>query len=229
MTKNLMMCFEMLTQLQEASQEGDDALALITGPAGLGKTTSAAWLFVKADGVLVTCDDVDEEFSILRKLCKELGVAPKHGVAKTLELVKAEVTALGKPIFIDEADYIASKKKVLETIRSIHDAARVPILLIGYEKLPTKTKALPQFRSRIGGHVKLQNADKDDTKLMASLVEGVTIHDDLLDALLADTKGNFRDIRTGLKRIEKLALTNDVAEMTLAKWPADMDFYFKGI
>lgn len=227
-TKNLIASYELLSQLEAAAQEGTPAMGLITGNAGLGKTTSAAWLFGKADGVLVDCDLIDDAASILRKLCREYGLTPPHGKTRMLNAVKTQAQEVGKPIFFDESDYIARNVSVLETIRSIYDFAQVPMLLIGYEKLPQITKTMPQLRSRVGGHIKLIPADMEDAKLMASLAS-VCVEDDLLSALLEDTAGNFRDIRTGLSNIEKLAQANSLESISLAQWPSKKDFYFKGI
>lgn len=228
MTKNMLAAYDLLGQLEMAAEEETPAMGLITGNPGLGKTTSAAWLFVKADGVLVTCDKVDTEASILRKLCREYGIQPPHGRTKLLDAVREQANRIGKPIFFDEADYISKKEDVLETIRGIYDSANVPMLLIGYAKLPTIMKTMPQLRGRIGGHVQLAPADMEDINLMATLAD-VHVKDDLLKVLLQDTGGNFRDIRTGLSRIEKFAQTNDMKEISLDQWPDDEDFYFKGI
>lgn len=227
MTKNLLAAHDAYESIQQAADEGTPAMGMLSGKAGLGKTTAGAWLFVNAEGVLIRCLKADSLSTFLERLAIELGLEKRQRRADMINFIVKELAITGKPLFIDEADYLASNADVLETIRDIYDLSNVPIILIGYEQLPIKIKRLPQLHSRISQHVEFKPADTDDIATMArDLVEHTTIEEDLLEALLVKSKGNFRRITVGLGTIEKFAKSNDLKTINLDQY-AERDFFPK--
>lgn len=226
-TKNVMAAFDAYQTVEQAAIEGSPAMALFSGQAGLGKTTAGAFLFGHADGVLVRCLKSDTMGTLLETLAQELGLDKRQRKADMIKFIVKELSLTGRPVFIDEADYLADKTEVLETIRDIYDLAQVPIILIGYEHLPKKIKRLPQLFSRISQHVKFQKADFEDIRIMASgLVEHTIIEDDLLLELLTEARGNLRLITTGLASVEKFAKSNGLNSITAMQW-AERQFFPK--
>ena len=163
-TKNVMAAFDAYQTVEQAAQEGSPAMALFSGQAGLGKTTAGAFLFVQADGILVRCLKSDTMGTLLERLAQDLGLDKRQRKADMINFIVRELALTGKPLFIDEADYLADKTEVLETIRDIYDLSGVPIVLIGYEHLPKKIKRLPQLFGRISQHVQSQKADEEDIR-----------------------------------------------------------------
>ena len=214
-----MAAFDAYQTVEQAAQEGSPAMALFSGQAGLGKTTAGAFLFVQADGILVRCLKSDTMGTLLERLAQDLGLDKRQRKADMINFIVRELALTGKPLFIDEADYLADKTEVLETIRDIYDLSGVPIVLIGYEHLPKKIKRLPQLFGRISQHVQFQKADEEDISIMASeLVEHTVIAPDLLQELLDASKGNFRRITTGLASIEKFAKSNSLNTIDADQW-----------
>lgn len=224
-TKNVLAALEAYQIIEQAAAENAPAMGMFSGPAGFGKTTAGAYLFVAADGVLLRCLRSDTISTFLERLAMELGLEKRQRKADMINFIVKELAMTNKPLFIDEADYLADKTEVLETIRDIYDLSGVPIILIGYEHLPKKVKRLEQLHSRISQHVAFQKADMQDVQIMAKqLVEEVTIADDLLSELLVQAQGNLRRITTGLATIEKLARSNGLKIINQNKW-ADRPFF----
>jgi DNA transposition AAA+ family ATPase len=218
-TKNIIAAFDAYQNIATAAEEGTPAIGLFSGEQGLGKTTAGAWLFSHADGILVRCLKADSLGTFLERLAADLGLEYRQRRADMLNYIVKELALTNKPVFIDEADYIADKIQVLETIRDIYDLANVPIILIGYEQLPKKVKRLPQLHSRISQHVEFKKADFEDIETMASeLVEKCEIAEDLLRHLLTKADGNFRRIHVGLGNIEKFCLSNSLQNIELSQW-----------
>lgn len=220
-TQNVLAAFDAYQNIVQAAREGTPAMGMFSGKAGLGKTTAGSWLFVHADGVLVRCLKADTLGTFLERLALELGLETRQRRADMLNFIVKELALNDRPLFIDEADYLAEKTEVLETIRDIYDLANVPIILIGYEHLPKKVKRLPQLLSRISQHVQFQPADFGDIQIMAnSLVEDVKIAPCLLQELLTRSKGNFRRLTVGLVTIEKFSKANNLQNITSEQWAA---------
>lgn len=218
-TKNVLAAFDAYQHLSEAALNNTPSIAMFTGPAGLGKTTAGSYLFVQADGILVRCLKSDTLGTFLERLAQELGLEQRQRKADMLKFIVHELAITGKPLFIDECDYIAERQDVLETIRDIYDLANVPIILIGYNQLPKKVKRLEQLYSRISQHIEFQPADMDDITTMASeLVTDTQIAHCLLAELLKESKGNFRRIHTGLNTIEAFARSNGLPGITASQW-----------
>jgi DNA transposition AAA+ family ATPase len=220
-TKNILNAYDAFATILSAASEGIPAMGMFTGKAGLGKTTAGAWLFCQADGILVRCLKADTLGTFLERLATDLGLDRRQRQADMIDFIVKELALAGKPLFIDEADYLADKFNILETIRDIYDLANVPIILIGYEELPRKLKRLPQLHSRISQHVEFKPADFEDTKEMATqLLERCALEDDLLKQIQTDEKGNFRRITTTLSHIEKFCHVNNLATLNASQWAA---------
>ncbi|WP_166838673.1 AAA family ATPase [Rheinheimera pleomorphica] len=218
-TKNVLAAFDAYQHLHEASLNQTPCIGMFTGLAGLGKSTAGGYLFTQADGILVRCLKSDTLGTFLERLAQELGLEQRQRKADMLKFIVHELAYTGKPLFIDECDYIADNHDVLETIRDIYDMANLPIILIGYNQLPKKVKRLEQLYSRISQHIEFQPADMDDITTMANeLVTDTKIATDLLAELLQESKGNFRRIHTGLNTIEAFARTNGLESINASQW-----------
>jgi DNA transposition AAA+ family ATPase len=229
-TKNILKAYDAYQTIASAAANGIPAMGMFSGVAGLGKTTAGAWLFTEADGILVRCLKADTLGTFLERLAIDLGLDIRQRKADMINYIVRELAQTNKPLFIDEADYLAEKFNVLETIRDIYDLANVPIILIGYAELPKKLKRLPQLHSRISQHVEFLPADADDLKIMATeLLEGCVIESDLQQQLLRESKGNFRRITVGLSSIEKFCHVNDINSISAQQWANNPFFPKSGL
>lgn len=225
LTKNVIASLDAYQYIEQAALDGSPAIAMFTGDAGLGKSKAGEYLFIETDGLLVRCCRADTHGTLLQKLADELGLEGRQSKKIMQDFIVSELASLGKPLFIDEADYLVNKIDVLEGIRDIYDMANVPIILIGYAQLPRKVKRLPQLVSRIAQHVEFKPADMDDIITMSdSLLQHTHIEQSLLNDLLITSKGNFRRIHTGLTTIERFAKANNLASINATQW-AERQFF----
>ncbi len=219
-----------LRRLQAAYQELEqrqyaEGLALVYGAPGLGKTTAACKLFVEKRGILVTAKPGWRQRALLRDLLKEIGADPPScSNAEMLDKVIWAVSDAQRPLFVDEADFLFEDKKTLETLRVIHDASGVPIVLIGMAGVPGRTginrrfERFPQLADRISQWVEFYPCDLDDAALIADSCCAVQVEMDLLKALLTETKGNVRLIRQQLDKIQRFAKFKELRVVGLAAW-----------
>ncbi|MEW6708280.1 MAG: ATP-binding protein [Candidatus Riflebacteria bacterium] len=198
---------------------GTPGIGLIFGKSGLGKTTATAWFVNQCNGVYVRALSTWTSSAMLQEILKELDTAPTKLRASSMVRQIAEILRLtGRPLFLDEFDYIVEDKKMTETLRDIHDLSSVPIVLVGMDGVRQKVQVRDQFVNRIAQWVEFQSADLEDCTMLAKELCEVKIHPDLLRRLFEASKGVIRLIVIGLDVIERRAKTLGLTEVGIDEW-----------
>lgn len=218
-------------RLVEASQAlltrtpGTPGIGLIFGKSGLGKTTATAWFVCQCDGVYVRALSTWTPAAMLQAILRELDMSPqKNRCASMVVQIADALRVSGRPVFIDEFDYIIEDKKMTETLRDIHDISTTPIVLIGMEGAKRKVQLREQFVNRIAQYVEFKPTDYDDCARLASELCEVKISDDLLKKLFVESKGVIRLIVIGLDSIERRAKTLGIKEINQSQYGRDEFF-----
>lgn len=201
--KNLQGLAAAYNRLAESSF-GTPKIGLVKGSAGYGKSTAIGWLADKNNGVFVTATPVWTPSAMLKSILKELAL--DETISSNQAKLDAIVESLlmgQQPLFVDEADFLFdAKNKMLETLRSIHDLAGVPVILVGMDQIARKVSRRPQFDSRIAQRVEFAPSDLEDTGRVAAALLDVEVAPDLLEKLHQSAAGNMRLITVGLANIE---------------------------
>ncbi len=205
--------------------EGMPGMGLVYGASGFGKTTAVAWLATRQNGVFVRALATTTPSSLVESICKELGISRRATNVATIEAIVQRLAETNRPLFVDEADYIAESKRLVETLRDIHDLANVPVILIGMQHLRRAVSAREQLSGRIAQWVEFQESTLDDARTLARELAEVEVADDLLQALHASARGTVRLIVVGLGRIEQFARSRALAKVGAADWPKAADFF----
>lgn len=204
---------------------GMPGMGLVEGHTGLGKTTAFAWLTIQHNGVFVRALAATTTRSLLDSICKELGVGRRATNVDTIEAIVQRLAETGRPLFIDEADYLLSKKMLIETLRDIHDLSTVPVILIGMHGFRRKVEHLQQLTGRIAQRVEFEPATADDAALLIKSLADVDVAADLVRKLHSDAHGSVRLMIVGLARIEQFARARNLARITLSDWPSNAEFF----
>lgn len=206
-------------QALSSRDSGIPGMGLVHGFTGAGKTTSIAWLVNQVDGVFVRANATWTPVAMLGAIMTELGAAPLGRCAPMLNFIVEKLSLSGRPLFVDESDYLTENHKMLETLRDIHDVSQVPVIMIGMNEIAGNlTSKHPQLSRRISQWIKFIPADIDDSRILADTVCEVKIADDLLTSLHREAKGSMGLMVVGMSRIEALAKTNKWEEADCAKW-----------
>jgi DNA transposition AAA+ family ATPase len=219
--KSLVIPVKNIGRLSEASDAlltrtpGTPGMGLIFGKSGYGKTTATAWFVNQCSGVYVRAISTWTPSSMLQTILRELDVAPiKLRAAPMVAQIADVLRITGRPLFLDEFDYIVENKKMTETLRDIHDLSSVPIILVGMDGVQQKVQLRDQFVNRIAQWVEFKAADFEDCKMLAELCEA-KIKTDLLRRLFDASKGVIRLVVIGLDVIERRAKTLGLNEIGL--------------
>lgn len=205
---------------------GMPGMGLIYGDTGLGKTTAVTWLITRNNGVYVRALASSTPSSILRTIARELDIEPRASNVETVEAIVQRLAETGRPLFVDEADYLVDQKRLVETLRDIHDLATVPVVLIGMAGIQRRIKSRLQLTGRIAQWVEFQPATAADLQLLAQQLVEVTIAPELLRQLHDASHGSMRLAVVGLGHIEALAKAKGLDRVSLDDWPKGKAFFF---
>jgi DNA transposition AAA+ family ATPase len=204
---------------------GMPGMGLCFGPSGLGKSTAIAWLATRQNGVYVRALATSTPTSLLESICRELNMLPRARVAQTVEAIVCKLAETGRPLFVDEADYVVGKASLVDTLRDLHDLSSVPVILIGMAGIDKRIELSPQLAGRMAQWVKFQPASPEDARQLATKLCEVQVADDLVAQLRERANGSIRNIVVGLARIEQHARSRGLQTIAAADWPRDADFF----
>lgn len=210
---------------------GLPGMGLIWGPTGYGKTTGTTWMVNQCHGVYVRALALWSPQMMLRAIARELDVDTR-GVSNgvIVELIIRRLAETGRPLFIDEADYVVEKKGLTNTLRDIHDLSAAPIVLVGMHGIEKRIRHNEQFTGRIAQWVEFAGLDMEDASLMARVLPDIEIKPDLVQALhdkasAHNAGAEIRRLVIGLNQIEGYAKSTGRQSIALADWPKGRDFF----
>ncbi|WP_435100790.1 AAA family ATPase [Arhodomonas sp. AD133] len=221
-----------VARLSEASDAliqrglGMPGMGLIWGHTGYGKTTAATWLINRVNGVYVRPIATTTPSTFLGSILRELDQEPKGSCAQMVERIVERLATSMRPLFVDEADYVADSKKLTETLRDIHDLSTVPVVLIGMAGIQRKLAQRQQLAGRIAQWVEFTAADLEDARALADGLCEVGVADDLLERLHRASGGEIRRITVGLGRIEQHAKARSLDVIGAADWTLGDEGFF---
>lgn len=147
--QNLISAFEE-TQDRAPNQPG---LILIHGATGAGKTTAIAWHCIRVNGIYRRAGALWTPGFMLEEIIQEAKIKTEaRSCAGKAKAIADHLKATGRPLFIDEVDYLVppfAEYKAIEVLRDIHDESGAPIVLIGMEGFERKIQARKQLARRI--------------------------------------------------------------------------------
>lgn len=213
---------------------GMPGMGLIWGPTGYGKTTAATWFINQCHGVYVRAIELWSPSGMLDAIARELDLDPKGSNGKKIDQLVQKFAETGRPLFVDEADYVVERKLLTNTLRDIHDLSTVPVILIGMHGIERRIRGNEQFTGRIAQWVAFEGADADDARLLADGLCEVVVEQDLLNVLqtaatpkqLKNAGGaELRRLLVGLAQIEGYAKARGMDSIGLNEWPDGRDFF----
>ncbi|MFP4131295.1 MAG: AAA family ATPase [Thiohalospira sp.] len=221
-----------VARLSEASDSlihrglGMPGMGLLWGHTGYGKTTAATWLINRVHGVYVRPIATTTPSTFLASILRELDLEAKGSCAQMVERIVEALATSNRPLFVDEADYLADSKKLTETLRDIHDLSTVPVVLIGMAGIQRKLAQRQQLSGRIAQWVEFGPADLEDARHLADALAEVEVQDDLLERLHHASGGEVRRITVGLGRIEQQAQVRSLEAIGAADWTLGDEGFF---
>jgi len=196
----------------------ESCFMLVSGKAGLGKTSTVKWwaLSPDIDAVYIRATAGITPHWILAEIVRELKQVPDRRMEYVFSQAIKAVALARRPIIVDEGEHCLADPRVLESVRDISDLTEVPVILVGYDKIKSKLSAYEQLSSRISAVVDFKPLNPDDVaKCCAELAE-VGIAPDLAVDIHRMSGGRTRVVLDAIANIERHANRNKLGTVTLA-------------
>ncbi len=161
---NLQLARAALEKVQSRA-EGLPGLAVIYGPAGWGKTTALTAVANQTRAYYIQMRSAWGRKSFLEHLCVAMGLADGRRVmagksvgtlAQMLDQIAEQLALSGRPLIIDEADFLIKTDGMAELLRDIYEASGSAIVLSGEEMMPAKMQRWERLHSRVLGWIPAQ-------------------------------------------------------------------------
>lgn len=195
--------------------DGVPGMALVYGAPGLGKTQATTyWVANNENVVYIRAKALMSPRWMLEELATELGGDAKYRSISLFRQCADSLRDHRRMILVDEIDYLIPDPRLLNTLRDFHEETGAPIVLIGMtgvdKGLSVRYKPLTDRLSEV---VPFKEFSLSDVKLIADQLCDVKLTVDACEALYGRAR-RFRQIVTLLYKIEHLARTNSIKEIT---------------
>lgn len=187
-------------------------LLVVDGLPGLGKTETIQWWASQQGALFLRAKQGWTPSWMLRELLGELSVAPAHTFERmyrqALEALssRAREAARAKETFgvvFDEVDHFSRRTDILETLRDLSDFLEIPFILVGMGRVRGDLARFPQIASRVSRPVEFLPSTLDDVQGLVTGLCEVEVAADLVSFLHRASEGYVREIKEGIKNIEK--------------------------
>ncbi len=193
-------------------------LLVYAGPSGYGKTFACAYAAQRHRAIHIEVTDDATKAHFLRTLIEVLGIRTGKTIPEMRQGVTDELRNSRTPLIVDEADR-ALRRGLIELIRDIHTFSRQPIALVGEERLPQRLRADERVHNRV---LEWGQANrlvlKEAAAFAAIYCAGVTLTEDLLSYLLAETNGIARRLVVNLDRAASMARAARLSQFSRKDW-----------
>lgn len=214
---NVALCYQGLSRAIKRAHSLP-GLVVFHGRSGLGKSSAATYAANEYQAYYVECKSTWTRKAFLQAILKDMGVPPAKNLADMTDQICEELMSSGKPLIIDEADYLADKNMIM-MVMDIYEGSDAAIMLIGEERLPQKLTRYEKIHNRILTWVPAQECTLTDVQQLAHIyAPGVEIEPALLENLHNATKGTTRRVCVTLDNIRNWAADNGTDRVTAATY-----------
>lgn len=202
----------------ESRAYGLPGMGTFYGRAGLGKTTAGVYATNSFNACHIEAMPFGGVKNLLTMIVTELGFRPARTVPNLFDQVAEELARTGRPLILDEADYLL-KDTLIETVRRIHDVTGVPVILMGEEGLPQKLSKWERVHSRMLSWVGAESATIEDVNHLVKIyAAGLDVAPEVRQRLLTASRGSVRNVSTNLANLGEFAREQGLTRVTLSDW-----------
>jgi len=188
------------------------SLAMVTGPAGRGKSEAAKHYATQTEAIYIPPLNVRSPAMVLREIAFELSkVRPSRSEA-CLAIIGEEMAKDRRLIIIDEADLLPMQ--ILEMLRNLNERYACPIILIGEDDLKGRIASRRRLSSRIRRKLEFSPVTQEDILFFISKTMNLKAGKDVAAMIQRHSGGDWRPVLTLAVAIERAMTASGINEIT---------------
>jgi DNA transposition AAA+ family ATPase len=204
---------EICDELTSGTSMIGPSLAMVTGPAGRGKTEAARHYAVHSEAIYLPPMNIRSPAMVLREISFELAKVRPNRSDACLAVIGEEMAKHRRLIMIDEADLL--EMKVLEMLRNVNERFACPILLIGEDDLKGRIASRRRLASRIRRKMDFGPIHQRDIAFFFQKAMDVKTDPEAIGLILKHSGGDWRPVLTVAAALERSMKASSLDEMTL--------------
>jgi DNA transposition AAA+ family ATPase len=200
-------------------------LGLIEGLTGTGKTEFLKWYAVHyKNAVKVRSQENWTPNWMLEDLALKLGLGSGGTVKKNMRRLIHELKERPRLVLIDDADRVVRRRRLLETVRDIHDCTFSPIVLVSEGGAKERIfRDSPRNWRRLGQMVTFGPLSAADVQVLAAeladleftLEQARRLHEEAQGGIFGQVMLKLADVEARVKANPGQGVTDKVLEMGL--------------
>jgi len=215
-TENVSRFTDAMTALKKRGAE-EACLVVLDGMPGLGKTTTLKQWVAQNSCVYLRAKKEWSASWFMTELLESLRINAPHSFQKKYMAALIEFESrrnlfesAGKTfaVVIDEADYVSSNGRIIDTVRDLSDGTGIPFILVGMGKIRDNLSRFPQTSSRVSQYVRFEPATKGDVQSFIEQICEIRVADDLITFVHKVTAGYNREIKEAMANVERFGFRN---------------------
>jgi len=211
-TDNTKKFAEICNELMSVTSLIGPSLAIVTGPAGRGKTEAARQYSINNGAVYIPPMNIRTPTMVLREIAFELrNIRPQHSDT-CLSLINEAMAQERRLIIIDEADLLPMS--ILEMLRNLNELCACPIVLIGEDTLKARITNRRRLFSRMRLRMEFGPITKEDIAYFFHTALGVKTSAEVISIIHRHASGDWRPVLTTAINIERAMKASDLNAIT---------------
>lgn len=212
-TGNTRIFGEICAEMTSSTSLIGSSLAMITGPAGRGKTEAAKHYAVNSDSIYIPPMNIRSPAMVLREIAFELDDVRPARSDTCLNIIGDTMAKKRRLIMIDEADLLSMD--VLEMLRNVNERFACPVMLIGEEGLKGRVASRRRLMSRIRRRMEFGSINQQDINYFFRQSLGLKVNPEITVAIQKYCGGDWRPVLNVAIGIERSMKASDLKECTM--------------
>jgi DNA transposition AAA+ family ATPase len=200
-------------ELEDVSALIGPSLAMVTGPAGRGKTEAARHYAIHNGAVYISPLNTRTPAMVLREIAFELGSVRPMRSETCLAIIGEEMSRNRRLILLDEADLLPMA--ILEMLRNLNERYACPIIFIGETRLQGKIESRRRLSSRMRRRLEFTPVTQQDVSYFFKRCLDLKLSPDVIAAIHKHSKGDWRPVLTTAIGIERAMKASGLNECTM--------------
>jgi len=188
------------------------SLAMVTGPAGRGKSEAAKHYATQTEAIYIPPLNVRSPAMVLREIAFELSKVRPSRSETCLAIIGEEMAKDRRLIIIDEADLLPMQ--ILEMLRNLNERYACPIVLIGEDDLKGRIASRRRLSSRIRRKLEFSPVTQEDILFFISKTMNLKAGKDVAAMIQRHSGGDWRPVLTLAVAIERAMTASGINEIT---------------